>query len=256
MRKQLLTPKRLKIIIIVVVLLLAIWAGFIAHRASTFHVIKTNPSTRSVATITPFLDVYFSRELSQAGLSVTSSPQIIVSHSISGKVLKLNLSGPLQANVNYIITVNAISDTTGKTLKNINFSITPSAVDYSQLPADQQKAILQRQTASANKDALAFTGTDALLSNGLSTPQVAAYQQDIQAFAQANKITPHTINVYSSSVTPGPLNGSGTFSLAFTVAINNKNYKAEIQYSGLTTIELTLFDSTSGVQLFNTGSPS
>jgi hypothetical protein len=253
MRKQLLTPKRLKIIIIVVVLLLAIWAGFIAHRASTFHVIKTNPSTRSVATITPFLDVYFSRELSQAGLSVTSSPQIIVSHSISGKVLKLNLSGPLQANVNYIITVNAISDTTGKTLKNINFSITPSAVDYSQLPADQQKAILQR---SANKDALSFTGTDALLSNGLSTPQVAAYQQDIQAFAQANKITPHTINVYSSSVTPGPLNGSGTFSLAFTVAINNKNYKAEIQYSGLTTIELTLFDSTSGVQLFNTGSPS
>ena len=254
--QQLLSPKRLKLIIILVIILLAAWIGSILYRVSTFHVVKTNPSVGSVTTITPFLDVYFNRELSQSGLSITSSPQIILSHTVSGKILKLNLTSPLQANKSYTISINAITDTAGKTLTNAHFTVTPSAVNYNQLPTDQQKAILQRQEAGSASTAPSFIGTDALLNNGLSTVQVTAFQQDIQTFAQTNKIDLRTVSIDSSSVTPGPLTSSGIFTLTFSVAINNKNYNATIQCSGIVTIDLTLSDPTSGAQVFATGGPS
>jgi len=246
--------KQLKIIAAVVLILLLGWLGYLIYLSTTFHATDTNPSLSSVATVTPFLEINFNRPLSSSGVNVTSSPSIINSYSVSGDQLKLNFPPMLQQNRAYTVTVESISDTTGKQLKNLHFTFTPKYISTGNLPEDQQQAILKRQAAAAPQSAGAtFAGTEGLINNGLTTTQVQVFESDLMSFSQANKLNLNTVVV--NTVNPGPLNGSGTFTLNFVVSINSTNYNATITYSGITTIELTLTNS-QGVQVYNAGSPS
>ncbi len=241
--------KFLKFVLVGVAILLLLWAAFAMYTANKFHVVSTNPNINDMATVTPFFKINFNKQLSKSGVSISSSPSIISSYAISGKQLILNLDTPTITNTHYTITVHSIHDQQNVYLHNLVFPFTPTYIAYSELPTDQRNALLKEQLNSPFGHTATFTGTSALINNGLTNTQVQAFEQYAQNFAYTNKITLRTVLVNQSSVTTAPLDGSGVFSLIFTMSINGNPYKAAIKYSDPSTIELFIFN-TSGKQLY------
>lgn len=245
---------RLKLLGVLVGALMVVWGGYEIYDSLRFHIISTTPSTSKVATITPFIKVNFNHSLSSTGLDVSSSPAIVNHSSVSGKVLTLGLSSPMDANKKYTITIGSISDTRGKTLKDKVIVFSPRYVAYSNLSDEQQKTLLQQQSTAAANQPPAFTGTDALTADGVSVEQVQAFEQGITSFASTTHLSPHSVDI-SSDVSPGPIDQStGNFAVTFTVAIDGTNYGAKLECIGVTGAELWLYDTQSGGQRFDSGS--
>jgi hypothetical protein len=136
------------IIQLAIILVLFVFAttAYNIYKDHQFRVVSTNPSTRNVATATPFFKVIFNRQLSKDNLSVSSNPAIISSYSINGDELDMNLNTPTDSNTTYNITINSISAADGKTLTDKNFKFQPKQVNSQDLPQDQQQALLKNQT--------------------------------------------------------------------------------------------------------------
>jgi hypothetical protein len=128
---------------IIVILLL----GFTVWHTLTFHVISTEPSTGKVSTVAPFFKVNFSQELSSDDVQITSSPSILIGKTtISGKVLTIPFkTTPLTSGKTYSITIASITSTRGDKIKNVTFTFKPTYIPSSELPKDQQQALLKLQ---------------------------------------------------------------------------------------------------------------
>jgi len=101
-------------------------------------------------------------------------------------------------------------------------------------------------------DDIAFVGTDTFLSRGLTVEQVGNLKNLFFAYKKdAAKIT-----VDKSSVTRGPHDpqSDDPFTLNFTGSVDDKAYKATITYTDTENVELTLFNSQTGDQIFDQSS--
>lgn len=143
------SPRYARIATLILAVLLISIVAFIVYRvalSATFRVTGTNPKISAMATISPFLKINFSRQLSDKGLSVSAVPATLVSsYHVDGKTLVINFNNkaPLSDSTTYTITVNSISDTNGHRLTGKTFSFKPKYVDSSSLPTDQFKALKQ-----------------------------------------------------------------------------------------------------------------
>lgn len=245
--------KYFKLAIAAIVVVAVIWLGWSIYYATTFHVINTEPSSNNVSTQTPFFKLSFSRAVSSSKLSYTSNPSIIASSNVNNKVLTLNLHYPLNANTKYTITIMSIYDTGGSKLTNISLTFTPKYTAYNKLPANQQAVILKQQQVAANNQPPNFSGTSSLISQGLSTQQVQIFQQAITSFAKSTNLDLKSAVIDEASVTTGPINPDGTFSVTFSLFVNSTSYEAKFQYVGLTDGELFLYNPQSGSQIFDSG---
>jgi hypothetical protein len=98
-------------------------------------------------------------------------------------------------------------------------------------------------------DSIQFTGTNALLNNGLTVDQISNLKE---AFFQFKK-SAQTINIVPSSVEPGAHNANvdTSFTINFNVLIDSTSYKATIKYSGLDDTELLLYTPQNNTQVFD-----
>lgn len=140
------SSRKIGIVIAVFIVAILAWVGLAIFQGMQFRAVSTNPSTKDVTTAAPFFKVNFNRELSKNGLSVTSTPDVIASYSVSGKTLSITFKQALKNNTTYTITIASISDTAGKKLTNLKFSFKAKALTTGQLPNDQVQAQLQQQT--------------------------------------------------------------------------------------------------------------
>lgn len=138
---------RLLGLVLVIALVLV---GYFVYRSAAFHVVGTNPSTRKVPTVATYFDINFNKALDSKGVSLSSTPNIISSYKVTGKVIKISLDtatmGTLKTGQLYEIVVHQISDTGGQELKNLTFSFKPVSVPASDLSKNQQQALLKQQT--------------------------------------------------------------------------------------------------------------
>ena len=122
----------------------------------TFHEVGTNPSLRNVSVISPFLYITFNQNLSAYSVSSTLN---ITSHAkIMGKSIYIPLPRLIK-NYSYDIELSNILSTTGKTIKSLKLQFVAKDISASNLPKDQQKAILN------NKDSFVGPSNDPILSH-------------------------------------------------------------------------------------------
>lgn len=246
--------KRIRLSILLVIIFLLAWTSWLIYYSRTFHVISTNPSMDNISTVSQFIEIHFSKNLAFQSPSITSTSSVVTSSAIYGKVLKLNISTIIQGK-KYTINIASVRDSYGDLLKNLTFTFTPTYIPYDSVPKSQQKAILQNQASAAKQYTLTYSGTSALINNGLTTTQVNSFESDIKNFASINKISLSNVAVDKASVEPGPQNQSGIFTLNFNITVNNSTkYMATIFYSDLTNIHLQLY-SKAGVIIYDSYHP-
>jgi hypothetical protein len=229
----------------VLVLLVGCGLYFAIHAImpKKFSIVSTNPSTANIATVTPFFDIVFNKSLSKNGISLDATNSLIVSYSVSGKILNLNLHEPMNINQTYQITIKNISDTSGDHITNKVFLFSPKYTSAQDLPEDQQQALLKQQSVAptSSVDNIYFAGVDSLLSYGLTTTQESSLEQEFFSFdPSASNIT---IDTGSISLAPyNPNSSNTTTSINFNVAVNSTSYKATVTYSNITSLELYLYN--------------
>ncbi len=137
--------KRLLAIAVLIVVLLVGYSVYIVIKDSTFRVVNTNPPTNDVASVSPFFNIQFNRNLKANDLKITASPNIISSYRVSGSFVYINLQTPLNTNTKYTISVSGIIDSKGQKLTNQLFSFTPRYVPTQDLSNAQRQALLKKQ---------------------------------------------------------------------------------------------------------------
>ncbi len=243
--------KQLSGTLVAVILVIIGWA---IYYNQTFHIVSTNPSEGDVATVSPYFKINFNKNLSTKNINISENPQL-GRYKINGKTLTINIENIMSQNNTYTITIGYISDTSNQAIKNSTISFKPIYQLPNDLSQSQTNQILQNQTKADIEQPPTFDGTDALINNGLTTQQVQVFENTVMGFMKANNISSGGIIINQSSVNPGAISGNGTFTLNFNFSIGTTNYSALMEYGGLDTAQVTIYNS-SGTQLYQTGSIS
>ncbi|HET8991639.1 MAG TPA: hypothetical protein VFN31_01225 [Candidatus Saccharimonadales bacterium] len=140
-----LDPKNiLKVIVVAVVLVLLIFGVNAFINSTNLNVVSTDPSLDNFSNAVPFLDVNFNKTLIPKSVSISSRQNIISSYKVSGKTIYIDLN-LLFLNRTYTITINHAESNDKKTISNKDLTFTTVYINPSDLPANQQKAILNHQ---------------------------------------------------------------------------------------------------------------
>ena len=142
--------RKYKKVVIVVLLLGFIFTAYEIYIASTFHIIKTDPSVSNVSVISPYFNVHFSKNLSK-DINVKISPSNASSStSIYGQDIKINLISPLISSQSYKITITNIYSINGDHLGDKVYTFKPVSILKTKLSKDQTKSITDKQSAYQN----------------------------------------------------------------------------------------------------------
>ena len=137
-------PTKIKYIVLAAIVFLFILIVIIVRNSLAFKLVNTNPSSNSVATVSPFFDINFNKDLSSKAL-VISSPQSISSYKVAGKSIDIALNIPLTPNKKYLIKVSDIYSKSGQYIKPQYFYFTPKNIEGNSLPADQTQALINKE---------------------------------------------------------------------------------------------------------------
>lgn len=235
-------------LIILIVLILILVGGYQIYRSTKFHVVDTNPSVNSVATLSPFIKVNFNKTILSKGISVSSTGGATDSFGVNGKTITINLNYPLSSNKVYSITINNVRDSSGAELSNLVFSFKPSNIVFNNLPQDEQKSIVNNQDHYNSQGFnISYVNTDDLINNGMSTTQLVLLEEYFSEFdpsATTVTINPGSIGIYAA---PAPAKAM----FKFSVTVDSMSYNAQASYTFLDNLSLTLFNSQTGAQVFN-----
>jgi hypothetical protein len=245
---NLLAKNRRRLLALLLVILL--FVAYQVYYSQKLHVVGTDPSTKKFATSAPVFQINFNKLLSNSGLSLTSSPQIIKDQKISGKSLVIVLKSPLQTDQQYSITINKIYGLKGQVVSNKVFTFKPKLVDYKDLSKNQQQILIQGQTnKSGSVEGVNFVYMDNLFDYGVTKYQLSSLKQAVLKYAPSAK----TVTVNTSSIKPQPHDPSSDFELInFNLQIDKSSYSSKIKLSNITELELFLYNS-SGVQVYDSG---
>lgn len=100
-----------------------------------------------------------------------------------------------------------------------------------------------------------FNGFDALLARGVSSDQLTGLKYSFYSFSQQNhtKIKQVTLNAATIYSVPPDLNHpSATNTITFSTTLDSTTYKARLDYSGVSSIQLRLYSS-SGQLVYDSG---
>jgi hypothetical protein len=243
--------KQIKMILLIVAVLLICGAGYLIYVSSKFHIVSTNPNTGSVASVSPFFKVNFSKQLSSKGFNVTSSPSITENPTVNGKTMSMDLDGPLDTTQTYTITINNVSDISGHVISSKTFVFSPKYIAAEDLPKDQAAYLLKQQARTPSKTNVAFSGTDGFLDAGLSSTQLNNLEEALFRY----KTSAHSVAVDPNSIEPGPHNPntSTSFTLNFNVSIDSNSYKGIVVYTDLDGVDLHLINPQNNSEVYHSG---
>lgn len=236
------------------VLLLII--GVVVYQSMQFHIVGTIPSMDSFPNDAPILLIDFNKPLANTKLTTIWSPGVGSTYSISGQRLTINVRSTLQTGKQYTITIKGVRSQAGDTLGDITYTFTAQYITYDKLPKEIQQILLKQQDQGPppSRNTITFSGTDALINQGISTYQIEALKQAVFLFGQNTKTDITTAAVDTSTITIPPYSKdtSDYFTMLFDITINNTRYHATMLYSSVTAMELKL--SQGSTQVYDSGS--
>lgn len=247
--------KNIKKIVLIFAVLIIAWLTATTVYSFTFHLVSTDPATGDVSTVTPNIKLNFNSFLVSKDLSVNVSPSMSTTTTISGKSLIVSLPSPMETTIKYKITVHYLENASNNVIKNLIIYFNPKLVSFNSLPKSTQKSILKQQDQGASNQQPSFSGTSGLINLGLSTEQVQDFEQGVTKYADANNIKFTAVTVLDSSLKTAPNSGNGIFGVNFTFSLGSQSYSASMQYTGIQSAQLTIYNS-QGTQLYQYGNVS
>lgn len=241
-RKQ--TRRTIVLACLVVLLVVALGIAGKIISARRLHVTATYPKSADMTTITPFVKLTFSKQLSNDGVSVSSNPAIVSSYKPDGNTLTimLNTGIGLDPSQHYNITVEKISATNGERMGNYTFSFTPNNATPKDLPSDQQQVLQAQDKAAghpANVTDIDFQNIQAPFDGDASmTGEIQALQQ---AFLQ---FKPYSAEVVIDKNSAHRTRQNTTTTATFSIKIDATQYNGKVVYDTNTTkLRLSLYDT-------------
>lgn len=251
------TIARFKALAALLAVALLLIIGWSIARSFQFHMVSTEPSLQKVGVATPYIVFRFNEPLTADGLQVSSQPSITSSHQVHEKQLTVNLvPGSLQVGHSYTIKLDSVHSTTGKQLAHLSYTFKVVDISFQDMPTAQQQAVLKQQaTVPYTRNSITFSGTDALLNNGLTADQIDTMKYEFFLFSQSlhRQFSQVVIDPSTISLPPyDPDNPPTTSTLSFTVTIDRIVYTARLGYSGFSNAELVLVTS-ANTQVYDSG---
>lgn len=232
--------------IILFVVVVALLGVLMIWRSSTFHIVSTAPSIHNVSTVSPYLQIQFSQPLSTDHLKIRTSSSFTRSPEVSGKTLTIPFVVPLASGQNYSITLVSVRSVKGKTIVNKVFRFKPTYIPSSQLPANQQQALLKNESRKGPT----FTSIDSLGDYGFDLNQITNIEKEMTLF----KPSLRRAVVDSSTITIGTYNPNDPNPRApilFNVSIDGTDYQASaLGDDNSENVVLTLLNPQTSAQVF------
>ncbi len=120
--------------------------GLLVYNSSVFKLTGSSPRISDIATVSPYISINFSKNLSKDGLVVSSSPNITDLYDVKGKTLQITISRSLNPKTDYSITIHKIYSSNGSVLSNMTFNFRPVAKTFDKLSALEQSQIFESQS--------------------------------------------------------------------------------------------------------------
>ena len=255
--QQLLANKKLVGLCIVAILLLLLLFVPRVQKQSGFNVDTTNPKLNNIATISPYLQINFTRDLSSKNFKYTSSNDLIKSYTIKGKTVQLNFNGgKFKAGQKYSVTIQSISSKAGETITNHKLEFTTTERTFESLSAEEQKAAIAAQdTFDYSPESITFNGLDDLTDHGPSWYQISGLKEALYRYSKSTGKNYQNITIVQSTIEEaGVVPDSGRSTLYFTVTFNTDlSFKAQLDTFDSTAIQLYLRDQQSGATVYDSG---
>ncbi len=132
--------KNIRKIFVVVVVLTVVLISWLLYDNLMFRFKSTSPNLSSIATSSTYIDVCVSQPIETVGGVTLRSPSQALDVKIVGKCIRIPLQD-LKEGENYNIKIEGIeSKWFDNKIPEISFDFTPRYIEFSRLPADQQKA--------------------------------------------------------------------------------------------------------------------
>lgn len=126
--------------------------------------------------------------------------------------------------------------------------------NYSQLPANQQQQANSTQNATAKQAVTSYTGTDDLLSIGVSTDQINSVEYAFGKYFTQTKQSVNTATISNvQSVFRDPNSSSPVTMAYFDVSLDGTKHHCRLDYSGLSTSRLYVYNLDGSQLLFDSG---
>lgn len=209
-----------------IALIVLAYLGFVVYQNFGFRLLDTNPGVGSVATISPFFKINFNKPLNAKSVSLTTTDGFMNGYSVSGKTITIQLQYPLNENLTYTVHLKSVSSTGGKIITGQTFTIQPRVMLSSELPKDQQEALINAQDKitgavadpiiahlpyttpdftlstlisgdEANQSHLILEATLYLSNADMGDPTSAenTYEQEVRSYIQSLKLNPDKYNI-------------------------------------------------------------
>lgn len=137
-----------KYIVLAVIPVITLVAWFI-YQGTLFRMTSTTPDLSKVSSLSPFIDINFSKQIDPESINITTEDIDVTSFEANNKTLRVFI-GEIEADSDYTFTIDSISAKSGKALQNIKISFTAKNIPFEKLSKSQQQAILQNQDRTDN----------------------------------------------------------------------------------------------------------
>lgn len=232
--------------------------GLLIFQVSRFHLVSTTPSLKSVSIITPSISFNYSSRLSETGVKVSSRDGVVKSFAVSNKALVVSIdTARLTVGKTYELIVGPLQDTRNRKLAEKTYSFKVVSVDFGQLSKSQQADILKQQAnVPYTRSSINYAGFDALTGSGLSLTQLEGTKQAFFLYSNFVNQKASLVAVVDGSVVQAPYDSSSssqTSSVSFSVKVDGSSFNARLVYSGLSDVELFLYNQNNGGLVYDSG---
>lgn len=229
--------KRVRLLLIIIGVVAVVAGGLLLlnqhrvvhNKAVSLSVTSTTPSLQDVSTQTTSLKITFNQTLVAGSVSVSSTPSIITTTSVSGKVVTLTLTPKtLVSTQRYTILIRNARSTTGHSLVNHTLLFKPNFAEP------------------------LFVGEDGLINIGLSSDQVNLLNSYISQYT----LWAQEVVVNQSSIVHTKVSWTDDWSpweVTFSANIDGTAYNIVGEYNDTEHIQVNIYNPQNNALLFTAG---
>lgn len=250
MESNMIVRKVKKPLIILACFLIVGAVGFMAYRASQFHIVKTDPDTANMPAVAPYLRVYFNDKINASSFEYTDDPTNIISSVDTGeKDITFHFTKNLTKDIQYVITIDQIKNIDGEAIIDKQITFVPKDIPFTGLSEQQQKTLVNRQDERLYElNSINYTNFGTLLDYGITAGQLENIKLSIYNYSIIVDKKFWNITVDPNSITISnhdPESSSSQTKADFTVTLEDTTYRLHAEYE-------LLYDSVY-VQLYDAG---
>lgn len=143
--------KQLKLTLLVIGLVFSFFIICVSFFTLSFRVTKTTPDSNLFPTVTPWIDIYASKDIEKVERIILNDKDISEFTSIEGNRIRVSNEVLFQEDKHYFLKLLNITAKNGKKIQ-YTYNFTPVNMPFSQLPEEVKQATIQKSSSGQVND--------------------------------------------------------------------------------------------------------